>query len=86
MTRRASANQLPLSFEAPTVPLTGDFVLVPHSIFLSWTPEQQLRYCARRDVFSSIEAEEEGFLEEAAWLDERGAIYLMTADQLKRGE
>lgn len=50
----------------------ADFRLVPHEVFLSWSHEQQLRYCALRDRASAFETEED---DDAMWLLERAASY-----------
>ena len=45
---------------------------VPAARFLSWTPREQLAYCAARDEHSALEAETP---EEANWYRARAARY-----------
>lgn len=91
---KAKSTQLPLTFEepvpaAPAPPLVHDpveagaFVHAPHAVFLSWTAEQQLRYCAARDINGAIEAEEDGYQDEAEWLEDRAVFYLQEAERVK---
>jgi len=65
---------------APVVPLSAmeralKVLAVPHAVFLAMSPKAALAYCEKRDLVNAEVAEEEGDLEEAAWLRERAAEY-----------
>lgn len=70
---------------APTPEVTAprEWREVKAEVFLSWTEELQLRYCAKRDFDSAVEAEEDGNTVWEEWYQARGEAYLAEAERLK---